>query len=73
MTVKIIYTNKVISKISGNVVLFVDDKFNTGSLKKFIHSDEISYINDLSKNNDIKKNIFIFDVNSKKKNNFSFN
>ena len=66
MMIKINYSKVANSKISGNIVLFVDDKFTTVNLKKYISTDEISYINDLLKNNDIKKNIFTFEVSSKK-------
>ena len=55
MMIKINYSKVANSKISGNIVLFVDDKFTTVNLKKYISTDEISYINDLLKNNDIKK------------------
>ena len=48
-------------------MLFVDDKFNFGIAKKLISNNEFSYINDLLKTSDLKKNIFVFEVNSKKK------
>ena len=37
------------------------------NLKKFISNSEFSYINDLLKTSDLKKNILVFELNSKKK------
>jgi len=67
MSVKIYYSNKTPNKSPSNLVLFVDDKFNVNNLKKHLSSTELSYINDLLKNNDLKKNMFLFEINSKKK------
>ena len=73
MPIKINYSNKTNSKPSTNTVLFTNDKFNTNNLKKYISSSEFSYINDLLKSSDLKKNLFVFEVNSKKKNRFNIN
>ena len=67
MSIKINYLNKVISKSSANLVLFADEKFNISNLKNYISKTEFFYINDLLKTSDLKKNMFIFEVNSKKK------
>ena len=67
MTIKINYSKKKNNKSSSNTVLFVDEKFNIKSLKKYISSNEFSYINDLLKTSDLKKSIFIYELNSKKK------
>ena len=67
MTVKINYSNKTIGKTSSNLVLFSDEKFNINHLKKKISNLEFSYINDLLKSSDKKKNLLVFEVNSKKK------
>ena len=67
MPVKINYSNKVSSKSSANLVLFADEKYNIFGLKKYLTNLEFSYINDLLKTNDFKKNLFVFEVNSKKK------
>ena len=67
MTIKINYSKKANTKILFNTVLFVNDKFNTAHLKKYITNSEFSYIYDLLKTSDLKKNIFVFEVNSKKK------
>ena len=72
MSIKINYSNKAVSKSSGNTVLFTDDKFSINAQKKNLSKSEFSYINDLLKTSDLKKNLFVFEVNSKKKNNFNF-
>ena len=72
MSIKINYSKKTIGKSSNNLVLFTDDKFNITNLKKYIPNAEFYYINDLLKTSDLKKSIFVFEINSKKKNNFNF-
>ena len=67
MTVKINYSKNSNTKLSSNIVLFVNEKFSTNNIKSFISNTELSYINDLLKTSDLKKNIFIYEVNSKKK------
>jgi len=66
MTVQINYKNTNSKKISSNLVLFVDDKFNINRLTKYISSSELSYISDLLKNSDLKKDLLVFKINSKK-------
>ena len=67
MSIKINYLKKFNSKSLTNLVLFTDEKFNTSNLKKQLSSSDFSYINDLLKTSDLKKNMFVFEVNSKKK------
>ena len=67
MSVKINYSNKSATKLSTNTVLFVDEKFNTKNIAKYVSNSDISYINDLLKSGDLKKNILIFELSSKKK------
>tara|TARA_A100001015_G_scaffold122900_1_gene136224 strand:- start:742 stop:2202 length:1461 start_codon:yes stop_codon:yes gene_type:complete len=67
MTIKISYSKKIKNNVNSNTVLFVNDKFNISNLKKYISNSEFSYISDLLKTSDIKKNIFVYEVNSKKK------
>ena len=67
MTIKISYINKPASKTSSNTILFVDEKFSLGNIKRYVSNSEYSYINDLVKTIDLKKNIFVFELNSKKK------
>ena len=68
MTVQINYKSgsSKTKKDSSNVVLFVDEKFNINTLKKHINSSEFSYISDLIKNSDLKKDLLVFEINSKK-------
>ena len=67
MTIKINYLKKKPSKLSGNLVLFVDEKFSLNGVKKHLSNLEFSYINDLLKISDLKKNLFVFELTSKKK------
>ena len=67
MSVKINYLKKKISTFSSNLVLFSNDKFNISNLKKILSIAEFNYINDLLKSSDLKKNLLVFEVNSKKK------
>ena len=55
MTININYSKKKTAKVSGNTVFFVNEKFNTSGLKKYVSASELSYINDLLKNQDLKK------------------
>ena len=67
MTTIINYKNSFSKKNRSNIVLFVDEKFNIGGLKKYISGTEYSLINDLIKVQNLKKEIISFDINSKKK------
>ena len=67
MPIKINYLKKTSGKSSANLVLFTNEKFNISSFKKYLSISEFSYINDLLKTSDLKKNLFVFEVNSKKK------
>ena len=67
MPVQINYSNKYNKNLSNNSILFVDDKFSPKSIQSFVDKEEFSYICDLLKINDLKKNIAIFEINSKKK------
>ena len=67
MTVQINYKSSFTKKVESNVVLFVDEKFNINALKKQISNSEFSYILDLLKTCDLKKDLLFFEINSKKK------
>ena len=67
MTVKINYNQKSFNKTTSNIILFSDEKFNVSRLKKNLSNTEFLYITDLLKTSDLKKNILLFEVNSKKK------
>ncbi len=66
MSVEIKYIKKNAKKPS-NLVLFVNYNFNLNNLKNYISKTEFSYINDLLKTSDLKKNIFVYELNSTKK------
>jgi len=66
MTIQINYKNGSIKKVSSNLILFVDDKFNISGLKKHVSNSEFLYISDLLKNSDFKKDLLVFEINSKK-------
>ena len=67
MTLKINYINKTSNKLSANTVLFSNEKYQINNLKKYLSDSEFSYINDLLKTSDLKKNLFVFEIDSKKK------
>ena len=67
MSVTINYIRKKTNKLSSNLILFSNDKFNTNNLKHTLSKSEFFYIDDLIKSNDLKKNMLVFEVNSKKK------
>ena len=72
MSININYLKKTNHDPSANLVLYVDEKFNTKGLRKYLSETELSYINDLLKTSDLKKNLHVFEVSSKKKNYYSF-
>jgi leucyl aminopeptidase len=73
MTIQINYKNNGSKKILSNLVLFVDEKFNINSVKKYVSKTEYSYISDLLKISDLKKQLLLFEINSKKTIFFSIN
>ena len=67
MAIKINYSKKKSGNTSANQVLFCNEKFNITNLKKYLSNSEFSYIQDLLKTSDLKKNLFVFELNAKKK------
>ena len=67
MTVQINYKSNIARKAAKNLILFVDEKFNISGLKKHISNFEYSYISDLLNNSDLRKELLVFEINSKKK------
>ena len=67
MSIKINYNSNLLKKNSTNVVLFVDEDFSISGLKSHLSEKEFSYIADLIKINDKKKNIIAYDISSKRK------
>ena len=66
MSIQINYKNSGLKKPSTNLILFVEENFNISPLKKHISNTEFSYINELLKTSDLKKDILFFEINSKK-------
>ena len=67
MSVKINYKSNLIKKNSSNLILFCDEKFNILGLKKHFIGNEYSFVKDLLKTKDLKKQILSFELNSKRK------
>ncbi len=66
MSINIKYSNK--GKISSvNNILFCNEKFNIAGLKKDLTNSEFKYIQDLLRTHDLKKNLYVFELTSKKK------
>ena len=55
MKIEINFKNRVSDQSTGNLILFVDEKFNIAGLKKVLVNNEYSYISDLIKSEDKKK------------------
>ena len=68
MSVQINYLKKSSSEFSANLILFADEKLNTKNFKRHLTDTEFTYISDLLKTSDSKRSLFVFEVNSKKKN-----
>ena len=60
MSININYSKKISNESTSNLVLFSNEKFNVSGLKKYLSDSEYSYINDLLKTSDLKKNLFIY-------------
>ena len=60
MSIKINYKNNISTKSTINLVLFVNENFNIKDIKKYISNSEFSYITDLLKNCDLKKDFTFF-------------
>ena len=67
MSIKINYSKKKEKKSLKNLILFCNDGFKVNNLKKYLSGLEFSYISDLLKTNDLKKNLLVFELSSKKK------
>ena len=66
MSIKINFLKTKI-KPSSNLILFTDEKFRITKLKKYLTNNEFSFASDLLKSSDLKKNLLVFELNSKKK------
>jgi len=66
MTIQINYKSTKLKNITSNLVIFVREKFNINGLRKHISNNEYAYISELLKTSDLKKDILLFEINSKK-------
>ena len=66
MSLLLNYKNVVSNKNGANIIYLVDEKFNISNLKKFISNSHYSFLTDLLKTSDIKREILNFEINSKK-------
>ena len=66
MSIQINFKVKNLKKIPSNLVLFADENFNIVGLKKYLTDIEFSYISDLLKTSNLKKDLLFFEINSKK-------
>jgi len=66
MSIQINYNSSSLKSSSGNLILFVDENFNISALKKYISKNEFSYISELLKTSDLKKDLLLFKINSQK-------
>ena len=66
MTVQISYKNSAPKEVRDNLLLFTDQNFNVNNLKKYLSKAEFSYIFEMLKSNDLKKEFLLFEINSKK-------
>ena len=68
MSIKINYITANKNKsLSSNIVLFSNEKTKINNLKNYLSKPEFVYIEDLLKTIDQKKNIFVFQLSSKRK------
>ena len=67
MSVKINYNKKLLNKTTSNLVLFANDKFNINGLKKDLSNSEFTYISEILKTADLKKNYFFLKLAQRKK------
>ena len=64
MNIQINYINTLSKKNLTNKLFFIDESLNIQQLKKFINSNEYSYVSDLLKNKDNKKKVSLFELSS---------
>ena len=67
MTAHIHYKKSILNKKLSNYIFFVDEEFDTVSLKNQLSSGEYSFIRDILKTKDLKKEILAIDISSKRK------
>ena len=60
MSIKLSIKNNFKNKDIKNYVLFCNENFNITDLKKYLSNSEFSFISDLLKNSDLKKDLLFF-------------
>ena len=63
MSIQINYKSTGSKKNTNNLILFVNEDFSISGLKKYISNTEFSYISDLLKTSDLKKDLLFFEIN----------
>ena len=67
MSIVISYKKNLSSTKLGNLIFFVDEKYNLSNLKKYFIKSEFSFIKDILKSQNLSKRIMSIDLSSKKK------
>ena len=67
MPIKISYSKNTSKKSNSNLILFCNEKLNLIGLKKNLSKSEFSYISELIKKRQSKQNLFLFEINARKK------
>ena len=67
MNIQINYKKTLKIKGNSNYIIFTDEKFNINSFKNTLSKSELSFISELLKNSDTKKDFLDFQVTAKKK------
>ena len=67
MSIAIKYKKNFLKKNIGNLIFFVDEKYNISVLNKYFTNIEYEFISDLLKSQNQSKKIINFDLSSKKK------
>ncbi len=67
MSLKINFLKNFNNEKNTNLVLFSNEKFSINPLKKYLSNSEFSYINDLLRTSELKSNLFVYELTSKKK------
>ena len=55
--IHVIYKKNLSKNFTGNLILFVNEKFNVFNLKKYLSLSEYNFVSDLLKTKNKKKNI----------------
>ena len=67
MSVKISYKKTLLKSKFGDLIFFVDEKYNLLGLKKYFNKSENEFISDLLRSQNLSKTVSRFDLNSKKR------